>query len=60
MKNREMNSALAERIEQWHLAGHDRYDHAYTDPALLLDCPSCGTPLRMNPFLVDVTPWSLD
>lgn len=60
MKIREMKSDLAERIEHWHLAGHDRGDPAYTDPALLLDCPSCGTPLRMNPFFVDVTPWSLD
>ncbi len=41
---------LAGCIEYWHLAGHDRGDHAYTDSALLLDCPSCGTPLRMNPF----------
>ena len=56
----EIPPALADRIEHWHLAGHDRGDHAYTDPALLFDCPSCGTPLRMNPFFVDVRPWSLD
>jgi hypothetical protein len=60
MKNREMKPVLADRIEHWHLAGHDRGDHAYTDPALLHDCPSCGTPLRMNPFFVDVRPWSVD
>lgn len=41
---------IAERIEHWHLAGHDRDDSAYTDPALLLDCPNCNIPLRMNPF----------
>ena len=56
----EIPPVLAERIEHWHLAGHDRGDRAYTDPALLLDCPSCGTPLRMNPFFVDVRPWSVD
>jgi hypothetical protein len=47
---------LAERIEHWHLAGRDRGDGAYTDPALLLECPSCGTHLRLNPFFVDVKP----
>jgi hypothetical protein len=52
----EIPPALAERIEHWHLAGRDRDDHAYTDPTLLLDCPSCGTPLRINPFFVDVRP----
>jgi hypothetical protein len=24
--------------------------------ALLLDCPDCNTPLRMNPFFVDIDP----
>jgi hypothetical protein len=60
MKIREMKSILADCIEHWHLAGHDRDDRAYTDTALLFDCPSCGTPLRMNPFFVDIRPWSVD
>ncbi len=45
---------LTERIEHWHLLGHNRGDRAYTDPTLLIDCPNCNTLLRMNPFLVDV------
>jgi hypothetical protein len=49
---------LAERIEHWHLAGDERGDYAYTDPGLLLNCISCGTPLRMNPFFLDVKPLS--
>jgi WD40 repeat protein len=52
--------ALAERIELWRPAGHKRGDSAYTDPALLFDCPSCRTPLRMNPFLMEVKPWPVD
>jgi WD40 repeat protein len=56
----EIPPILAERIEHWHLAGLDRDDRAYTDTALLFDCPSCGTPLRMNPFFVDIRPWSID
>lgn len=47
---------LAERIEHWHLAGDERGDNAYNDPALLFNCSSCGTPLRMNPFFLDVKP----
>jgi WD40 repeat protein len=42
---------FADRIEHW------TYEYGaggYTDPALLLDCPSCGTPLRLNPFFLDV------
>jgi WD40 repeat protein len=42
---------LAERIEHWSLTGSET---AYTDPALLLNCPCCGTPLRMNPFFIDI------
>ncbi len=47
---------LAERIEHWHLAGDERSDNAYADPALLFKCTSCETPLRMNPFFLDVKP----
>jgi WD40 repeat protein len=47
---------LAESIEYWHIVGHDRSDRAYTDPTLLLNCPHCNTPLRMNPFFVDLRP----
>ncbi len=45
---------LAERIDHWHLIGDERGDNAYTDPALLINCSSCETPLRMNPFFLDV------
>ena len=45
--------ALAERIEQW---THEKCDDGHTDLALLLDCPSCGTPLRMNPFFIYIKP----
>jgi len=46
-------NTIAERIEHWTLEGGES---GYSDPALLLDCPSCATPLRMNPFFVDVRP----
>jgi WD40 repeat protein len=47
--------AIADRIEQW---TNENGDGSYTDPILLLDCPSCGTPLRMNPFFIDIkTGW---
>jgi WD40 repeat protein len=42
---------IAERIEYFFLNSSET---AYTDPALLLNCPSCGTPLRMNPFFIDI------
>jgi WD40 repeat protein len=48
-----ISSTIADRIEYWALDGGEG---GYTDPALLLDCPSCATPLRMNPFFVDVKP----
>jgi WD40 repeat protein len=41
---------VSERIDHWLLHGGDG---GYNDPALLIDCPSCGEPLRMNPFFVD-------
>jgi hypothetical protein len=44
---------VSERIDHWMLAGGAG---GYTDPALLLDCPNCQTPLRMNPFFVDLKP----
>jgi WD40 repeat protein len=44
-------TSTADRIEHWSLDGGDG---GYTDPSLLLDCPSCATPLRMNPFFVDI------
>jgi hypothetical protein len=43
--------AIADRIEHWTL---NSGEGGYSDPALLLDCPNCQTPLRMNPFFVDV------
>jgi WD40 repeat protein len=45
--------AIADRIEQW---TNESGNGGYTDPILLLDCRSCGKPLRMNPFFVDVKP----
>jgi len=45
-------ATIADRIEQWTNNGGEG---GYTDLALLLDCPSCSTPLRMNPFFVDIT-----
>jgi hypothetical protein len=42
---------IADRIEHW---THEGGDYGYNDPTLILDCPSCSTPLRMNPFFVDV------
>jgi WD40 repeat protein len=46
---------ISERIEHWSL---DEIEGGHSDPALLLDCPHCQTPLRMNPFFVDVKPTS--
>ncbi|MCX6975333.1 MAG: hypothetical protein NTZ94_13795 [Verrucomicrobia bacterium] len=46
-------TSIADRIEYWTYEAGDG-EGGYTDPALLLDCPSCGTPLRMNPFFVDI------
>jgi len=45
---------IAERIEHWAMEGGEGGEGGYTDPALLLDCPSCGTPLRMNPFFANL------
>jgi nephrocystin-3 len=42
---------IVNRIEHWALEGGEG---GYTDPALLLDCSNCSTPLRMNPFFVDI------
>ena len=39
--------AITERIEHWVLNGGEG---GFSDPSLLLDCPSCGNPLRINPF----------
>ena len=46
-----ISSTIADCIEYWALDGGDG---GYTDPALLLDCPNCATPLRMNPFFVNI------
>jgi WD40 repeat protein len=40
---------VTERIDYWTTRpGEDRY----TDPALLMPCPHCQAPLRMNPFFI--------
>jgi WD40 repeat protein len=44
-------SAIADRIEHWTNEGAEG---GYSDPALLLQCPCCSTPLRMNPFFVNI------
>jgi hypothetical protein len=44
--------AIVDRIEHWSYEGGEG---GYTDPSLLLDCPNCKTPLRMNPFFVDIS-----
>ena len=44
-------TTIADQIEHW---THEGGEGGYTDPYLLLDCPNCGTPLRMNPFFVDI------
>jgi WD40 repeat protein len=49
-------STIADRIDHWTLEGGEG---GYTDSALLLDCPSCATPLRINPFFVDIPPCQL-
>lgn len=41
----------ADLIERW---SHQGGEGGYADPELLLKCPSCSTPLRMNPFFIDV------
>jgi hypothetical protein len=51
-------AGVADRIERWHVVGDDRGDDAYADPSLLLNCSSCETPLRMNPFFLDVKPFT--
>jgi WD40 repeat protein len=48
----EIPPGITERIGHWMIQGGEG---AYSDPTLLLDCPHCGTPLRMNPFFVDIT-----
>ena len=44
-------SAIANCIEHWTQKGGEG---GYTATDLLLDCPNCSTPLRMNPFFVDI------
>ena len=44
-------STIADRIEHW---THEGGESGYIDPELLLDCPNCATPLRMNPFFVNI------
>ena len=46
---------ICERIEHW---ANEGGEGGYTDPALILDCPHCQTPLRMNPFFANVQPLS--
>ena len=46
-------AAVTERIDHW--STHPGED-GYTDPALLMPCPQCQTPLRMNPFFVAPPP----
>lgn len=43
--------SVADRIENWENGGGDG---GYTDPALLIVCPRCNTPLRLNPFFSEV------
>jgi WD40 repeat protein len=43
--------SVIDRIEKWENEGDGGSD---TDPALLLECPHCQTPLRMNPFFAEV------
>ncbi len=46
-------ATVTERILYW--SAHPGED-GYTDPALLMPCPHCQTPLRMTPFFVSA--WS--
>ncbi len=41
-----------ERIELWSNSGGNG---GYSDPDLLIDCPACGTLLRLNPFLLSIS-----
>lgn len=41
---------LADKIKRWE---NQDDEGGYSDPALLTHCPSCGTPLRLNPFFID-------
>ena len=52
----EVPEAIASRIDDWMIRGDsgDGGDGGTSDHSLLLDCPSCGTPLRMNPFFCDI------
>ncbi|NBV35228.1 MAG: hypothetical protein EBR81_15910, partial [Proteobacteria bacterium] len=43
--------AIAERIDHWTVSGGEG---GYKDPALEMPCPQCGTPLKMNPFFINV------
>jgi WD40 repeat protein len=46
-------AAITERIDHW--STHPGED-GYTDSELLMQCPHCQTPLRMNPFFVAPPP----
>ena len=48
-------NSIAARIKHWAELGGEG---GYIDPALLLECPHCQTPLRMNPFFAEVRPLS--
>jgi WD40 repeat protein len=43
--------SIADRIEHW---THKGGEGGYIDPELLLNCPNCKTPLRMNPFFTNI------
>jgi hypothetical protein len=47
----EVTSEIVTRIEDWSVQNSSG---GYSDQNLLLDCPHCGTQLRLNPFIVSI------
>jgi hypothetical protein len=47
--------SIIDRIEHWTDEGGQG---GYTDAALVLECPNCKAPIRLNPFFAEVRPLS--
>jgi hypothetical protein len=48
----------SERIDHWSMKAETegkRPAGGFTDALLLMNCPSCSTPLRINPFYIELS-----